>query len=379
MNERVNVDLASHDSYSGGAPLDWFAYLRNSRPISWQEDTKTGVGYWAITRREHIDLISKSPEIFSSAARTCFYMEQDDMTTSLMRSLLINMDPPEHLRFRRIVRSAFTPKAVDSYEPYFREIARGILDRVLPNGRCDFVSEIAADLPLIAICELMGIPQEDRHQFATWTNTMVGSDDPDLCISPDDAITAHFNVFSYGRKLAEMHRSNPKDNIVGALIDGLVDGEHLTDEEFCNFFMLLVIAGTETTRTVASQGMRLLIENPQEYRKLQQNIELVPHAIEEILRYNAPVILMRRTAMKDVEIDGVTLKEGDKILMFYQSANHDECVFKNPAGFRCRKGCPGEHIASAQDFWRRRTFLPGRAPGQARATGHLRRNRQANT
>jgi cholest-4-en-3-one 26-monooxygenase len=319
--------LAAPDTYVAGVPYAQFAELRRENPISWQEDPNTEIGYWAITKREHLDFVSKSPELFSSAERSCFYREPDEFSLEAMRRLLINMDPPEHVKYRRIVRNAFTPRAVDSYEERFRAIAKDILDRVAPNGRCEFVEDVAAELPLIAICELMGIPLEDRHQFFEWTNTMVGSDDPELSVSPQESQMAHFQVFQYGRKLADLHRQAPRDNIVGALIDGSVQGEHLTDDEFCSFFLLLVVAGNETTRTVTSHGMRLLIEHPEQYRKLQANPQLVPHAIEEFLRYDSAVIQFRRTAMQDIELDGVQIKKGDKIVMFYHSANRDEAVF----------------------------------------------------
>jgi cholest-4-en-3-one 26-monooxygenase len=345
----TNTNLASPDTYTQGVPFAEFARLRSEQPISWQVDPDNGVGYWAITRREHLDFISKAPEIFSSAERTCFYFERDDAQIAMMRNLLINMDPPDHVKYRRIVRNAFTPKAVDSYEQRFRDIAREIIDRILPKGRCEFVSEVAAELPLIAICELMGIPLEDRHQFFEWTNKMIGADDPDLAVSREEAGMAHFNVFQYGRRLAELHRESPRSNIVGTLLDGTVQEEHLTDIEFCNFFLLLVVAGNETTRTVTTHGMRLLLENPEQYRRLQQNPELVETAVEEFLRYHPAVIQFRRTAMQDIELDGVQMKKGDKVVMFYPSVNRDETVFPDADTFDIdrdlRDGIKNEHRA----------------------------------
>jgi cholest-4-en-3-one 26-monooxygenase len=349
MTQCPYINLASPDTYTSGVPFAEFARLRNEEPISWQLDPDSDVGYWAITRREHLDFISKSPEIFSSAERTCFYFERDEMQIAMMRNLLINMDPPDHVKYRRIVRNAFTPKAVDSYEERFREIARDIIDRILPNGRCEFVSEVAAELPLIAICELMGIPLEDRHQFFEWTNKMIGADDPDLAVSREEAGMAHFSVFEYGRKLAELHRESPRSNIVGTLLDGTVQQEHLTDIEFCNFFLLLVVAGNETTRTVTTHGMRMLLENPDQYRRLQQDPSLVEAAVEEFLRYHPAVIQFRRTAMQDIELDGVQMKKGDKIVMFYPSVNRDETVFPDADVFdvdrELRDGIKNEHRA----------------------------------
>jgi cholest-4-en-3-one 26-monooxygenase len=349
MTQCPFTNLTSPDTYTQGVPFAEFARLRSEQPISWQVDPDNGVGYWAITRRDHLDFISKSPELFSSAERTCFYAERDDMQIAMMRNLLINMDPPDHVKYRRIVRNAFTPKAVDSYEQRFRDIARDIVDRILPKGRCEFVSEVAAELPLIAICELMGIPIEDRHQFFEWTNRMIGADDPELALSREEIAMAHFSVFEYGRRLAELHRESPRNNIVGALLDGTVQDEHLTDAEFCNFFLLLVVAGNETTRTVTTHGMRLLLENPDQYRRLQQNPELVEAAIEEFLRYHPAVIQFRRTAMQDVELDGTSIKKGDKVVMFYPSVNRDETVFPEADTFdidrELRDGIKNEHRA----------------------------------
>lgn len=349
MMSQCPINLASPDTYTHGVPFAEFARLRREQPISWQVDPDNGVGYWAITRRDHVDFISKSPELFSSSARTCFYAERDDAQIEMMRNLLINMDPPDHVKYRRIVRNAFTPKAVDSYEPRFREIARDIVDRVLPKGRCEFVAEVAAELPLIAICELMGIPIEDRHEFFEWTNRMIGADDPELAVSREDIAAAHFNVFQYGRKLAELHRQSPRSNIVGVLLDGTVQEEHLSDIEFCNFFLLLVVAGNETTRTVTTHGMRLLLEHPEQYRKLQQDPSLVEAAVEEFLRYHPAVIQFRRTVMQDVELDGVRMKQGDKVVMFYPSANRDELIFPQADTFDIerdfRDGIRNEHRA----------------------------------
>jgi cholest-4-en-3-one 26-monooxygenase len=346
MTACPHLNLASPDTYTSGVPFAQFAQLRREEPISWQIDPDNGVGYWAITKREHLDFISKSPEIFSSAARSCFYAERDEAQLVMMRNLLINMDPPDHVKYRRIVRNAFTPKVVDSYDQRFREIAKGIIDRVITKGRCEFVAEVAAELPLIAICELMGIPIEDRHEFFVWTNTMIGSDDPELAVSREESMAAHFNVFQYGRKLAELHRESPRNNIVGALLDGTVQDEHLTDSEFCNFFLLLVVAGNETTRTVTTHGMRLLIENPEQYTNLQANPSLVEGAVEEFLRYHPAVIQFRRTALRDIELDGVNIKQGDKVVMFYPSVNRDETVFTQADTFDIqRDDIKNEHRA----------------------------------
>lgn len=334
-----HIDLIAPESYRGGAPREMYRWLRLNEPVYWHEDPALGEGFWAVTRQKELDYVSKNPQLYSSAAKTCFYKDAaDEGTLEMMRLLLINMDPPIHVKYRRIVRNAFTPKAVDSYEPRFRELAAEILDRVEAQGECEFIEDVSAELPLVAICELMGIPVEDRQEFFGWTNIMLGADDPELTTSEQDGQMAMLSVFEYGRKLAALHRKEPRNNIVGALLDGVVEGEHLTDDEFCNFFLLLVVAGNETTRTVTSQGMRLLIEHPQEYQKLVEDPSLVPEAIEEFLRYNTAVVHFRRTAMADMELGGKQIRKGDKVVLFYQSASADEANFEDPDVFDVTRG-----------------------------------------
>lgn len=334
MSTCPHIDLISPETYRGGAPHEMYSWLRHNEPVYWHEDPALGEGFWAITRQKELDYVSKNPLLFSSWQRTCFYEdpENEDML-NLMRMLLINMDPPDHVKYRRIVRNAFTPRAVDSYEPRFRQLAREIVGKVLPRGECEFVEEVAAELPLVAICELMGIPIEDRHDFFSWTNIMLGADDPELTISEQDGQMAMLSVFEYGRKLADLHRREPRNNIVGALLDGVVEGEHLSEDEFCNFFLLLIVAGNETTRTVTSNGMRLLMEHPDAYQKLVEDPSLVPDAIEEMLRYNAAVVHFRRTATEDIELGGKLIRKGQKVVLFYQSASADEEHFSNPDVF----------------------------------------------
>lgn len=322
-----HFDLVDPDTYTDGIPFSWFAQLRGQCPVSWQEDPRLGRGYWAITKRDHLDFVSKAPEWFSSAAE-CSQYGLDENLQMAARQLFMNMDPPDHVKYRRIVRNAFIPRAVDSYEPHLRAVAADIVGRVAPKGRCEFVSEVASELPLVAICELMGIPVEDRRQFFAWTNTMIGENDPELA-DPQQATIAFISLLEYGRSLATMQRDTPRNDIVGALLHGTVEGEYLSDDEFANFFLLLLVAGIETTRTMISQGMRLLIEHPDQYRKLQARPELVPHAVEEILRCEPPVIQFCRTAMRDIELGGAQIRRGDRIVLFYPSANRDEEVFPN--------------------------------------------------
>jgi cholest-4-en-3-one 26-monooxygenase len=260
-------------------------------------------------------------------------MEPDDAALELMRTQLINMDPPQHLRFRRLVRTAFTPRAVDSYEERFKAVARDIVDRAVEGGRCEFVEDIAAELPLIAICELMGVPLDRRKRLFELTNIMLGMDDPEVTTSEEDGHNAMLEMFMVAMEIAQLHKVEPQNDIVNVLLTGTVDDEPLTEEEFCNFFLMLMIAGNETTRTITSHGMRLLMERPEQYRQLVEDPSLVEDAIEEFLRYNPAVIAFRRTAMADCEIGGQPVRKGDRVQMYYGAASADEAVFSEPDVF----------------------------------------------
>ncbi|MGB1139415.1 MAG: cytochrome P450 [Halioglobus sp.] len=328
-----HFDLTSPETYQANVPRDVFRHLRTEEPVYWHEEDGPEGGFWAVTRHEDLDFVSKNPAMFSSSERTCFLTDPPEDRIELLRLQMINMDPPQHLKFRRLVRSAFTPKKVESYESRFRDIAKEIVDAAVVGGECEFVEDMAAELPLIAICELMGVPLEKRRRLFELTNIMLGMDDPELSTSEEDGQNAMMEMFFMAQELASQHRENPQDDIVNVLLTGTVEDEPLTDEEFCYFFLLLIVAGNETTRTVTSQGMRNLMENPEQYQLLVDNPDLLEGAIEEFLRYNPAVIAFRRTAMQDVELGGKQISKGDKILLFYQSANSDDAVFSDSDTF----------------------------------------------
>ena len=327
MSGCPHIDLTSPESYRGGLPREAFKYLRNEEPVYWHEDPGQGLGFWAVTRHKDLDYVSKNPLLFSSEERSCLLHESDDERLELMRLQIINMDPPRHLKYRRLVRKAFTPKKVDSYEERFREIARDILDRALVGGECEFVGDIASELPLIAICELMGVSLDKRQRLFELTNIMLGMDDPELTTTEEDGTNAMIEMFMMAQELAVENQANPKDDIVNVLLNGTVEDEPLTEEEFCHFFLLLIVAGNETTRTITTHGMRLLMEHPEQYQLLVDQPALLEGAIEEFLRYNPAVIAFRRTAMDDVELGGQTIRKGDKIQMYYGAASADEDIF----------------------------------------------------
>jgi cholest-4-en-3-one 26-monooxygenase len=332
MSQCPFANLLDPDTYAQGMPYDKLKEIREAGPVVKLEDPITGVPYWAVTRIAEMDYVSKNPTLFSSAARTAFPMEYDqDMVDGIHCHTIINMDPPQHQKVRRIVRNAFTPKRVESYGPKFREHARQIVDAVASRGECEFVEQVAAELPLIAILELLGVPLEDRKKFFEWTNTMIFADDPDMSISEEEGQLASLEVIQYALNLATQHRKTPMDNITGALLDAELEGAPISEDMFGWMFILILVGGNESTRTVIAQGMRLLMEHPDQLQYLVDNPDKISNACEEILRYNTAFISMRRTATEDTELGGQQIKKGDKVILHYHAANHDEAVFGEDA------------------------------------------------
>jgi len=321
-------NLLDPDTYAQGMPYGELKAIRDAGPVVKLEDPLTGIPYWVITRQAELDFVSKNPRLFSSAQRSPFPMEFEDwIITDVHRKTIIGMDPPEHQVVRRIMRNAFTPKNVDSYEPNLREHARRIIDSVAKRGECEFVEEVAAELPLITILELLGVPLEDRKKFFDWTNTMIFADDPDMAIDETAGQIASVEVITYALELAKKYHENPNDSLLGALLEGESKGRTISEEEFGWMFILILVGGNESTRTVIAQGMRLLMEHPDQLQYLVDNPDKISDACEEMLRYNTAFISMRRTAMEDVELGGQHIKEGDKVLLHYHTINMDEQVF----------------------------------------------------
>jgi len=246
---------------------------------------------------------------------------------------MLMMDPPNHTKLRLLVNKGFTPRMVNRLDEHIRDITKAIVDKVAQRGECDFVVEVAAELPLQVIAEMMGVPDEDRHKIFEWSNRLIGSEDPEYNVSRDEAIGAATEMFLYSADLAAAKRKNPGDDIISALLQAEVDGDTLSDTEFNLFFQLLAVAGNETTRNLISHGMLALIENPDERAKLMADRSLLPGAIDEMLRYASPVMYMRRTATSDFELRGEHIKEGDKVALWYIAANRDEAIFDEPHRF----------------------------------------------
>jgi cytochrome P450 len=327
-------DLMNPERMSKGVPFEDFRTMREKCPVSLQDDTIRNMPYWAVTRREDLDFVSKNPDLFSSSENLAHPQPggDDPASTDIMRQLIINMDPPDHIKYRRVVRNAFTAKAVDALEPMMRENAKAIIDNIAAKGECEFVSEVAAEMPLFVICALMEMPTDDRRKFSDLVDIMIGMDDPEMRVTPESGQLAAAQLFEIAMNLAVEHKVNPtKGSVLDALLNGVVEGETLNEFEFCTFFLILIAGGVETTRTATSQGMRLLMEHPAELQKLVDDPSLIPDAIEEILRFYPSFNFMQRTAKQDVKVGDMDVKKGDIVRMYYPSVNHETEIFGDDA------------------------------------------------
>jgi cholest-4-en-3-one 26-monooxygenase len=323
-------DLMNPERMSKGVPFDAFKTLREKCPVSLQDDTIRNTSYWAVTKRDDLDFVSKHPELFSSSENLAHPQPggDDPEGVEIMRQLIINMDPPDHIKYRRVVRNAFTGKAVDALEPMMRQYAKEIIDNVAKKGECEFVSEVAAEMPLFVICALMEMPSDDRQKFSDLVDIMIGMDDPELGVTTEMGQLAAAQIFEIAMNLAVQHKINPtKGSVLDALLNGVVEGEALNEFEFCTFFLILIAGGVETTRTATSHGMRLLIEHPAELQKLVDDPTLIPDAVEEILRFYPSFNYMQRTAKEDVTVGDMRIPKGDIVRMYYPSVNHDPEIF----------------------------------------------------
>jgi cytochrome P450 len=336
----ASIDVASQELYERGVPHEEFRLLREHDPVHWHPWDWQGGGFWALTKHADVTQVSKDPETFSSAAGHIYLWDLEPDALEARRSL-IETDGPAHARLRRIVSSALTPKKVRDYEAYTREIAQELLDRAVDQGELDWVEGIAAPLPINVIVSILGIPDEDAEMMIELSNHLAegtsdipldpnayGNTTP-LRLLPFNSPASHA-LFEYGRRIGEERRRDPKDDLVSRLVHAEVDGDRLTDAEYTNFFQLMVFAGNETTRTAISQGMLALMEHPDEFERVFDEPELTDTAVEELIRWASPVMYFRRTATRDTELRGVPIAAGDKVVMWYVSANYDEEVFEDP-------------------------------------------------
>ena len=268
----------------------------------------------------------------------------DEEALAQQRMMMLNMDPPMHTRYRRLVNKGFTPRMIRDLEAKVVTAADSIIDGVCETGSADFVEQISAELPLQVIADLMGVPQDDRHLVFDWSNKMIGSDDPEYQISPDAPAQASMELFAYADELCAKKRLDPHEDLFSVLTQAEIDGDQLSQLELDLFFLLLAVAGNETTRNLISGAMVAFFDHPEQWEKLRADRSLLPSAVEEMLRFVTPVMHFRRSAAADAVIGDQKIAEGDKVIFWHISANRDESVFTDPNSFDIER-TPNNHMA----------------------------------
>jgi cholest-4-en-3-one 26-monooxygenase len=344
----VDINLIDPDTFELGLPLDKFATMREDAPVFWHDHPgSAGDGFWVVTRHADVQEVSRTPEVFSSWERGALLHTGDAVeeqaALEMTRMLMLNMDPPEHSDYRNIVQRAFTPRTIRNLEPRLVEFANEIVDRALAKGTGDFVKDIAAELPLLAICELVGVPAQDRGIIFDLSNRLIGFDDPEFRTSPDDAQIASTEMYMYADGIAAARRECPMDDVASKLLAAEVDGTALTQDQFDVFFLLLMVAGNETTRNAISHGMQAFFEHPDQWELFKKERPL-DTAVEEIIRWATPVMQFQRTALSDYALGGQTIKAGDRVAIYYSAANRDETALAEPDSFDITRK-DNEHIA----------------------------------
>ncbi|MEU0539790.1 cytochrome P450 [Nocardia sp. NPDC005978] len=328
-------DFTDPDLLAQRLPIAEFAELRRTAPVYWNPQPRgtsgfDSDGYWAVTKLDDVKEISRKPEVFSSEENTVVIRFTEDTTRpeiEIQRALLLNMDPPRHTKYRRIIAKGFTPRAVDSLRDALRERAQRIVHEAKRSGGGDFVEQVAAELPLQAIADLIGVPQADRHKIFGWTNQMMGYEDPDF--EGDHRMATAEVMYAWG--LAEEKRACPMDDIATSLLRSDIEGEALASDEFAWLVVLLIVGGNETIRNAITHGMKAFVDNPEQWELYKdQRPRTAP---DEIVRWASPVVALQRTALEDTVIGGQRIARGDRVGLFYASANFDEDHFQDPYTF----------------------------------------------
>jgi cholest-4-en-3-one 26-monooxygenase len=346
-----DFDFTDPDVNWSAVPHDRFQELRRKAPVSWIQQKpgaydgfapESGSGYWAVTSHADVAAVSKDSKRFSNSENGAIIrfpegMERDAL--ELQRVMILNQDPPEHTAMRHIVSRAFTPRSITGLEQIMRERAHRIVTEALERGEGDFVQEVAAELPLQAIADLLGVPMDDRHKLFHWSNQMLANEDPDYQGVPDLAAA---EILGYAMTMAAERREHPRDDIITKLINADKDGRGLTDDEFGYFFIILTVAGNETTRNAITHGMNAFLDNPDQWRLwVEQRPDTM---VDEVIRWATPVNVFQRTALADVMVGDVEVEKGQRVGLFYGSANYDEDVFTDPYSFDITRA-PNPHLA----------------------------------
>jgi cholest-4-en-3-one 26-monooxygenase len=338
-----DIDIFDPALYAAEIPHERFDRLRREAPVFWHKEP-SGPGFWAITKHADVMAVSRDLGTFSSEVRGTQIPDLSREDFRVSPDNLAIMDPPRHTRFRTLLAKGFTPEALRRVEPFVRASMTRLIDDVVWRGQCDMVSDLAGNLPLLVIFEMLGVPATDRDQILRWMLPLLAPDDPEFASSPEEMASLTRRFLEYAHALAAERRGAPRDDILSLLMQAEVDGDRLSYSEFGTLFFLFLAAGSDTTRNLILNGMVALLEHPEQRARLLADPSLIPSAVEEMLRFCPSVIHFRRTATRDTEIRGQPIAAGDKVVLWYASANRDEEVFPNPHVFDIGRK-PNNHIA----------------------------------
>jgi cytochrome P450 len=334
-----DADITSHDTYTNGVPHATFDRLRSESPVFWTEEAD-GSGFWSILRYDDALAVSRDVATFTSSKG--IRLEEMDEEETQARLTMMELDPPEHTRYRRLVSKGFTRRSVESYEEQIRELAVEVIEAALEQDEFDFVHAIAEELPMRMLGKLLGTSDDDGRKLVAWGDALLGNTDPDFTDFPVDLTDtdqfrmvpfrspASIQIFQYAQEQAQDRRACPRSDVISQLLAPTIDGEPLTDLEFNNFFTLLVAAGNDTTRYTMTHAMHTLMNHPQLWDSWKANPDLTPTAVEEVLRTSSVTMHFRRTATRDIEMRGQQIRSGDKVAVWFNAANHDPEAFENP-------------------------------------------------
>ena len=349
------ADITSHDTYVHGVPRETFRYLRENDPVHWTKEPDGGRGFWSLTTYDDVLFASRNTDIFSS--RLGIRLEDMDPEETEARRTLMEMDSPEHTRLRRLVSRPFAPKTVNEYEDAVRELSIEVLDSLKGEREFNFVQRVARELPMRMLGRLLGLPDEDLDWLVLRGDALIGNSDPDFTeFVVDQVDTSEYRLlpfrspvalelFEYATHALEERRITPTHDILSALLEPTADGESLDDLALMNFFTLMVAAGNDTTRYTMTGGLLALIERPEIFAKIpSMTLEERKSLVDEMLRWTTVTMHFRRTVTVDTELNGKTLKGGDKVVLWYTSANDDESHFANPGEFHPDRS-PNDHVA----------------------------------
>ena len=372
MNTESRISLSRAETFQDqDAVHEIFSELRREDPVAWCPETEDGHWFWSITKYDDIQFVSKNPKLFSSDrvnGGITFPSQESRRLRNISRSKgvqnkfkdlnileagdsMIQMDPPVHTKHRHMVAPGFSPKRLSNLTPHIRERCGDILNQLAGRGECEFISSVAAELPIQMLAELFGVGQEDRTKLLGWSNVIIGGDDPDMRLDTDHVITALTELYQYALDLHQKRREEPGDDLISMLANTEVEGKLTSINDYVSAFILLIVAGNETTRNSISGGVLALSQHPEERQKLLKDPSIIGNAVDEIIRWVHPVIYMARTALEDIKLGDKNIKKGDRLVLWYMSGNRDEDKWEDPFFFKVTRNGPrhlsfgyGQHL-----------------------------------